>query len=517
MENKMLIGAVVRDSSASMYSFFNYIQETCNNIENVDLYFINMIPCMDVINSILQFKTAYNKVYMAGCQARYTFAGESITNVSSLEYSECKNIIVKFAREKGYSSILILDQSIKANNISAVKLVEPVYEVHNENWEKKSSYFNINGSILNSIMKIAIEGINLYCTIDYRNMTEIERCSCFSKSALKETINRRHVMEEMIIRNKLVLRSRILDIIIYDIDSNRGYALAAFKALNSPLEQGVLSDDIISGKVLLCGCGDSWFIDRVLIGNITPCNGNSMKLYPEAVSLKPNKLTLSMLVRNEADRYLPRVLEHASKYVDNAVILDDASEDETVSVCRNILHNMPLTIVSNPRTEFSNEISVRKQQWGITVDTNPDWILNLDADEILEDRAAGEIRRLIDNPHFDFYMFRLYDFWDDNHYREDEYWKAHMYSREFLVKYIPGYNYTWAEIPQHCGRFPNNIKHLMGLTSAIRVKHFGWAREKDRIKKYKRYMELDPEGKYGIMEQYKSILDANPSLVEWEE
>ncbi len=44
---------------------------------------------------------------------------------------------------------------------------------------------------------------------------------------------------------------------------------------------------------------------------------------------KDNKLTLMMLVRNEADKRLKQTLSHAAKYVDAAVILDDASTVNT--------------------------------------------------------------------------------------------------------------------------------------------------------------------------------------------
>jgi len=47
------------------------------------------------------------------------------------------------------------------------------------------------------------------------------------------------------------------------------------------------------------------------------------------------------------------------------------------------------------------------------------------------------------------------------------------------------------------------------------VKHFGWATEKDRAEKYKRYQRLDPDAIYGIREQYDSIMDTNPNLIKW--
>lgn len=230
-----------------------------------------------------------------------------------------------------------------------------------------------------------------------------------------------------------------------------------------------------------------------------------------------NKLTLSMLVRNEANRYLPEVLKHAAQYIDEAVILDDASEDNTVELCKNILSQIPLKIVSNETPGFNNEINLRRQQWDLTIGTNPDWILNLDADELFENKIINDIRLLINQPYYDYYAFRLYDFWDTNHYRENKYWEAHKYFRIFLVRYQPNFLYKWQDSPLHCGRFPANVGDLPGVVSHLRVKHYGWATPEDRQKKYQRYMELDPEGKYGILEQYQSILDPNPNLIKWEE
>lgn len=229
-----------------------------------------------------------------------------------------------------------------------------------------------------------------------------------------------------------------------------------------------------------------------------------------------NKVTLAMLVRNESKKFLERVLTHTAKYVDNAVILDDASEDNSVEICKKVFENIPLTVVQNKKHGFSNEILLRKQLWQITADTNPDWILFLDADEIFEDRICDVIRTLINEPNFDYYAFRLYDMWDENHYREDLYWGAHKYYRPFLIRYQPNFNYIWEEKPLHCGRIPQNIFSLSGCICHVRLRHFGWSTNELRQCKYIRYLKADPEGKYGSLEQYKSIMDENPKLIKWE-
>ena len=64
---------------------------------------------------------------------------------------------------------------------------------------------------------------------------------------------------------------------------------------------------------------------------------------------------------------------------------------------------------------------------------------------------------------------------------------------------------------------PNNVLALPHTTSDLRIKHYGWATASDRLEKYNRYMSLDPQGLYGNLAQYKSILDENVNLVKWQE
>lgn len=233
-------------------------------------------------------------------------------------------------------------------------------------------------------------------------------------------------------------------------------------------------------------------------------------------SCKPG-ITLSMTVRNEGDKYLRKVLEAAKPYIKNAVIIDDASEDNTVTVCEEALKGVPLKVIRNKQSLFSNEVELRKLQFEETIKTNPDWILVLDADQIFEDRFKDEIKKLIANDKVDAYYFRLYDFWGETHYRDDQYWSAHNTYRPFLIRYKPEIDYVWKETPQHCGHFPKNIYEFAHANSDLRLKHYGWAKEENRLAKYERYQKLDPGAKYGWKEQYDSILDKNPKLAEWKE
>ncbi len=233
-------------------------------------------------------------------------------------------------------------------------------------------------------------------------------------------------------------------------------------------------------------------------------------------SKEKNKLTLSMVVKNEEGRYLEEALMQHRKYIDEAVIIDDGSTDKTVEIIKDILGDKKLILIQNTESGFKNEINLRMQQWRETLKTEPDWILNLDGDEIFERSFNEAIRDLIDRDlDIDGYGFRLYDFWDMEHYRDDNLWFAHRTYRTFLIRYQENFNYKWIETPQHCGRLPYNITDLKILPCQYRLKHYGWAKEEDRVKKYERYMRLDPEGKFGNFHQYKSILDKEPHLETW--
>ncbi|WP_020617288.1 glycosyltransferase [Paenibacillus daejeonensis] len=228
-------------------------------------------------------------------------------------------------------------------------------------------------------------------------------------------------------------------------------------------------------------------------------------------------VTLSMVVRNEADRYLIEALTRHRAYIDAAVIIDDASTDHTPDLCVELLHPLPVKLVRNPVPLFQNEILLRKLQWQETIATSPDWILNLDADEWFEDRFALDLHTLMDQNHTDLYSFRLYDFWNRTAYREDQLWHAHVIYRPLLLRYQSEFNYRWKETAQHCGRYPDNIFGLPNGLSDLRVKHMGWSDPLHRISKFQRYMKLDPEGQFGSLAHYYSILDDQPRLMEWVE
>lgn len=232
---------------------------------------------------------------------------------------------------------------------------------------------------------------------------------------------------------------------------------------------------------------------------------------------KDNKVVLSMIVHNEENKYLKTILEDAKNYVDDILIIDDASTDNTVQECEDVLKDFPHTIVKNKKSMFFEEYKLREKQWKETIKLNPTWILTLDADEIPEKSFKEKLKVMIKMGQIDVFNFKYYDFWNENQYRSDNLWKAHTTFRPYLVRYQPKIKAKFRKTNQHCGTFPKNIALLNNANVDVKIKHYGWSTEDLRRSKYERYMKLDPEGKFGDMNQYKSIMDKSPNLINFEE
>lgn len=222
------------------------------------------------------------------------------------------------------------------------------------------------------------------------------------------------------------------------------------------------------------------------------------------------KLTAMMIVSNEANRYLTKVLDSLNDIVDDIAVVDDNSHDDTVQLCEKY---EKARILRLPNSFFHMESYLRSTAWEWALESSPDWILAIDADEVIE--RPDLVKQLINQDIIDIWSFRIYDMWNQTHYRHDQYWTGHLRYRPMLMRVFRNFPYKWDANNHHSARVPQNIGRFCHGNSDIRIAHLGWAKEEDRIQKYKRYLAVDPNGEWGSLEQYQSILDSTPNLEPW--
>jgi glycosyltransferase involved in cell wall biosynthesis len=106
----------------------------------------------------------------------------------------------------------------------------------------------------------------------------------------------------------------------------------------------------------------------------------------------PVTLSVAMIATNE-EKNLPRTLE-AVKWADEIVIVDSGSVDRTPEIAKSF----------GAKHSFNRDFRGHPEQKAIAIGKcTSDWILLLDADELVSPELAEEIRQTIENPQYEAY------------------------------------------------------------------------------------------------------------------
>src|SRR5882672_3426849 len=241
-------------------------------------------------------------------------------------------------------------------------------------------------------------------------------------------------------------------------------------------------------------------------------SGNSCTKTPRArttpVAKSRPKLTAGIRVKN-GEPFAEECLRDLSVYVDEIVILEDGSTDRTVDICKSF---RKVTNIIRWEKDFFHEGIDRNVVLALIKNTNPDWILLPDIDEVFEERFKEEVHRLMTAPDIDLYAFLFCHFWrSKTHYRVAGKWGRE--TREFP---IPGLvrNRPRLQYPVHRPLGTAQITGIKGkgVISDIRVKHYGHLYEDISRHKIKLYSALDPGQDYSYM-----VDEAELELEEWKE
>lgn len=228
-----------------------------------------------------------------------------------------------------------------------------------------------------------------------------------------------------------------------------------------------------------------------------------------------NRIIAQMVVKDEANRYLEEVLVHLKTIVDEIVITDDGSTDNTVEICKKYTDN----VYENKDSMFSvNESTLRHGAWKNlqTHARKGDWILCIDGDEKLFETRKS-LRELIRTTRYDVLGITFVHMWNKTHFRVDKAWAPVVSSR--LFRYLPEEEFSDRRMA--CGSEPLYVRRLISEhrffpRTGLIMQHLGYARDEDKKAKYDRYMELD-KGEFHAKAHLESILDSNVQLRNWDD
>ena len=170
---------------------------------------------------------------------------------------------------------------------------------------------------------------------------------------------------------------------------------------------------------------------------------------------------------------LERCLINCKQWADEIVIYDDASTDNSVEVAEKYTKHIIRGEVNN----FFEELAHKQQLLELALTLNPDWIMWMDCDEILDRNGTlGGLRLLAEKGlkvDVDAYSFHETNLWrSQTYHRVDTLFDKGWFVRLWKVK--PGMEFL-IEPGLHNVLFPKTIDEKKIVKSDIRVIHYGFA------------------------------------------
>lgn len=230
---------------------------------------------------------------------------------------------------------------------------------------------------------------------------------------------------------------------------------------------------------------------------------------------RDQRLIVYYRIKN-GEQWIKRSLDQTAKFADGVVVLDTGSNDNTLKIVTkhpSVLKVAKWTGIDNERDQRNGAIELARQ-------CDPDWILCLDADEIMEDsftRAQAQRLMKVPDPSINAYGFNFYTFWDKKNWRSDGIFGHMAHARMF--RNMPDYWIRFGtERGLHCSNIAVSPVDSKRVTS-FRIKHYGYDNPKIRQQKYEYYSKLDktPDPRLVGAKSYRHLITKNVSLHPWVE
>ena len=208
------------------------------------------------------------------------------------------------------------------------------------------------------------------------------------------------------------------------------------------------------------------------------------------------RLVTALLVKDEADRYLTRVLQRCQEFSDAVLVLDDRSSDETPKIAKDLgCVVRTRSILQDPA--WGKEAPARAELWDWAAQEAQDgWVLFCDADMLFQ----GNPRDLCWSTEVNSWAMILFDVWDaaESVFRFDGPWMGHRTPRPWLVRpeaFGADYKPLWPQRGIHTGHIPANAPLMVGVAppDTYYWLHLQYATPESRQRKYEAYRAVAPQ------------------------
>jgi len=183
---------------------------------------------------------------------------------------------------------------------------------------------------------------------------------------------------------------------------------------------------------------------------------------------------------------LIRCLDSLNYYCDEIVVYDDGSTDGS----RKYYENFGCHVIYGPGNDFKNELAHKQEQLELCKEIGADWILRIDADEVIElkgmfrDKKNGGLREFIENGDKPAYAFHTVNLWrSPAYYRLDNSYNDVVFNR--LWRCTPDLHFDVKE-GLHLINYPVGATDNEGF-APFEILHYGFASDAAIIDKFNMY------------------------------
>lgn len=194
-----------------------------------------------------------------------------------------------------------------------------------------------------------------------------------------------------------------------------------------------------------------------------------------------------MRVKNEA-RWIRECVSSLFPVCQRVYVLDDHSDDGTFE----ILDAMPNVRVYPSPFDGLDEVRDKNYLLGFVRKAEWDWVVHIDGDEALYAEDAPLLLSAIHNTHAPALCMRVVYLWNDDHtIRVDRIYSNIWRPSAFRLTDNGRFESTHPH-GYHCGNAPANLRG-QSVHVPVRLLHYGYMHQADRLRKYREYTQHDPE------------------------